>query len=61
MTSNQFAHNTETPLLDYNDETELTAVVNLVYLAAHDSYYVERENKAEKGFVDFIFYPEKAG
>ncbi|MCD8347177.1 MAG: ATP-binding protein [Lachnospiraceae bacterium] len=57
----QFAHNTETPLLDYNDETELTAVVNLVYLAARDSYYVERENKAGKGFVDFIFYPERAG
>ncbi|MCD8074452.1 MAG: ATP-binding protein [Lachnospiraceae bacterium] len=56
-----FAHNTETPLLDYNDETELTAVVNLVYLAARDSYYVERENKAGKGFVDFIFYPERAG
>ncbi len=56
-----FAHNTETPLLDYNDETELTAIVNLVYLAARDSYYVERENKAGKGFVDFIFYPERAG
>ncbi|MCD7762807.1 MAG: AAA family ATPase, partial [Lachnospiraceae bacterium] len=26
----QFAHDTETPLLDYNDETELTAIVNLV-------------------------------
>ncbi|MCD7762680.1 MAG: ATP-binding protein [Lachnospiraceae bacterium] len=57
----QFAHNTETPLLDYNDETELTAIVNLVYLAARDSYYVEHENKAGKGFVDFIFYPERAG
>ncbi|MCD7957168.1 MAG: ATP-binding protein [Lachnospiraceae bacterium] len=55
----QFAHNTETPLLDYNDETELTAIVNLVYLAARDSYYVERENKAGKGYVDFIFYPER--
>ncbi|MCD8104949.1 MAG: ATP-binding protein [Lachnospiraceae bacterium] len=57
----QFVHNTETPLLDYNDETELTAIVNLVYLAARDSYYVERENKAGKGYVDFIFYPEKMG
>lgn len=83
----QYTHNTETPLLDYNDETELTAVVNLVYLAARDSYYVERletppscasaasrichaenasrlsdaKNKAGKGFVDFIFYPERTG
>lgn len=52
---------TETPLLDYNDETELTAIVNLVYLAARDTYYVERENKAGEGYTDFIFYPEKAG
>ncbi|MCD8103882.1 MAG: ATP-binding protein [Lachnospiraceae bacterium] len=57
----QFAHDTETPLLDYNDETELTAIVNLVYLAARDSYYVERENKAGEGYTDFNFYPERAG
>ncbi|MCC8045025.1 MAG: ATP-binding protein [Clostridiales bacterium] len=56
-----FAHDTETPLLDYNDETELTAIVNLVYLSARDSYYVERENKAGEGYTDFIFYPERAG
>ncbi|MCD8198044.1 MAG: ATP-binding protein [Lachnospiraceae bacterium] len=55
----QFAHDTETPLFNYNNETELTAVVNLVYLAARDSYYVERENKAGEGYVDFIFYPER--
>lgn len=52
-------HDTETPLLSYNDETELTAVVNLAYLAARDSYRVEREDKAGIGFVDFIFYPER--
>jgi len=52
------AHDTEVPLLNYNNETELTAVVNLVYLAARDNYRVEREDKAGKGYVDFIFYPE---
>lgn len=57
----EFAHDSETPLLDYNDETELTAIVNLVYLAARDSYFAEREDKAGKGFVDFIFYPVRAG
>ncbi|MCD8337827.1 MAG: ATP-binding protein [Lachnospiraceae bacterium] len=57
----QFAHDTETPLLDYNNETELTAIVNLVYLAARDTYYVERENKAGEGYADFIFYPERTG
>lgn len=53
------AHNTEVPLLSYNHETELTAIVNLVYLAARDIYKVEREDKAGKGYVDFIFYPER--
>lgn len=54
----EFTHNTEIPLLSYNSETDLTAVVNLVYLAARDSYRVEREDKAGLGYVDFIFYPE---
>lgn len=52
------AHDTEVPLLSYNNETELTAVVNLVYLAARDYYRVEREDKAGRGYADFIFYPE---
>lgn len=53
----EFEHNTEVPLLSYNHETELSAIVNLVYLAARDSYRVEREDKAGTGYVDFIFYP----
>ncbi len=53
----EFAHNTEVPLLSYNHETELSAIVNLVYLAARDSYRVEREDKAGTGYVDFNFYP----
>ena len=53
----EFAHNTEVPLLSYNHETELSAIVNLVYLAARDSYRVEREDKAGTGYVDLIFYP----
>ena len=57
----QYVHDTETPILTYNNETELSAVVNLVYLAARDKYRVEREDKAGKGFVDFIFYPIKPG
>ncbi len=52
-----YAHNTEVPILSYNNETELSAIVNLVYLAARDEYRVEREDKAGRGFVDFIFYP----
>lgn len=52
------AHDTEIPLLSYNHESDLTAVVNLLYLAARDEYRVEREDKAGVGYVDFIFYPE---
>lgn len=32
-----------------------------VYLSARDRYRIEREDKAGKGFVDFIFYPELKG
>lgn len=53
----ELAHDTEAPLLSYNNETELTAVVNLVYLSARDNYRVEREDKSGIGYVDFIFYP----
>lgn len=53
----EYVHNTEVPLLSYNHETELSAVVNLIYLAARDFYHVEREEKAGIGYVDFIFYP----
>ncbi len=56
-----FAHNTESPLFSYNSEIELSAVVNLVYLAARDRYRVEREDKAGVGYVDFIFYPQFRG
>ena len=55
----QYAHNTEVPILSYNNEIELSAIVNLVYLAARDQYRVEREDKAGKGYVDFIFYPTR--
>ena len=55
----EYAHDTEIPLLSYNNETDLTAVVNLVYLSARDSYVIQREDKAGRGYVDFIFYPVK--
>ena len=57
----KLAHDTEAPIFSYNREIELSAVVNLVYLAARDRYRVEREDKAGEGYVDFIFYPERKG
>lgn len=53
----QFAHNTESPLLVYNNEAELAWVISLVYLQARDYYRIEREDRAGTGYVDFIFYP----
>ena len=55
----KLAHDTESPIFSYNSEIELSAVVNLVYLAARDKYRVEREDKAGEGYVDFTFYPER--
>lgn len=54
----EYAHNTESPLLVYNSEAELSAVVNLVYLSARDYYDIQREDKGGVGYVDFIFYPK---
>lgn len=56
----EYAHHTESPLLSYSNEAELAAVVRLVYLEARDTYYVEREDKAGIGYVDFIFYPVRS-
>ncbi len=55
----KYVHDTEPPILSYNNEVELSAVVNLVYQAARDRYQMEREDKAGEGYVDFIFYPER--
>ncbi len=54
----EYTHNTESPLLSYSNESDLTTIVNLVYLQARDRYRIEREDKAGIGYVDFIFYPE---
>ena len=51
-------HNSEIPILQYNDENSLSCVVTLAYLSARNKYRVEREAKSGKGFADFIFYPK---
>ena len=52
-------HNSELPILKYNDENSLSCVVTLAYLSARNRYKVEREEKSGKGFADFIFYPRR--
>lgn len=52
-------HNSEIPILQYNDENSLSCVVTLAYLSARDIYRVEREEKTGKGFADFTFHPKR--
>lgn len=42
------AHETEIPILSYNNETDLAALVNLLYLSASNFYRIEREDRAGK-------------
>lgn len=50
-------HNSEIPILKYNDENSLSCVVTLAYISARNKYRMEREEKSGKGYADFIFYP----
>lgn len=52
-------HNSEIPILKYNDENSLACVVTLAYLSARNKYKIEREEKSGKGFADFVFYPRR--
>lgn len=53
----EYAHNTHSPLLVYNNEAELASILRWVYIKALDTYRIEREDKAGKGYADLIFYP----
>lgn len=52
-------HNSELPVLKYNDENSLSCVVTLAYLSARNKYRIEREEKSGKGFADFTFHPRR--
>ena len=54
-------HNSEIPILQYNDENSLACVITLTYLSARDTYRVEREEKTGKGYADFTFHPRRKG
>ena len=53
----QAAHDQEVPLLRYANESDLAALVNLVYLAARDRYDVRREEPCGRGIADVAFVP----
>ncbi len=52
-------HNTESPLIRYNSEAELSKVITFVYLQAREYYDIRQEDKSGVGYVDYIFYPYK--
>ena len=52
-------HNSEIPILQYNDENSLSCVLTLAYLAARDTYRIENEEKSGKGYADFTFHPRR--
>lgn len=52
-------HNSEIPILQYNDENSLSYVITLAYLSARDTYRIEREEKSGKGYADFTFHPRR--
>ena len=52
-------HNSEIPILQYNDENSLACVLTLAYLSARDTYRIEREEKSGKGYADFTFHPRR--
>lgn len=52
-------HNSEIPILQYNDENSLSCVVTLAYLSARELYRIEREEKTGKGYADFTFHPRR--
>ena len=52
-------HNSEIPILQYNDENSLSCVVTLAYLAARNDYKIEHEEKTGKGYAYFMFHPRK--
>lgn len=52
-------HNSEIPILQYNDENSLSCVLTLAYLSARDTYRIEREEKTGKAYADFAFHPRR--
>ena len=52
-------HNSEIPILQYNNENSLSCVLTIAYLSARDTYRIEREEKTGKGYADFTFHPRR--
>lgn len=50
-------HDEQIPFIQYSDENSLACVIMYAYYGALDQYEIRREEKAGKGYVDFLFTP----
>ncbi len=55
----KLAHDKEISLFKYNDEDAYASIINLVYIAARDTYEVTREAKGGTGYADLLFRPKR--
>lgn len=53
----EHVHHTESPLIRYSDEAELSKVITFAYLQAREYYDIRLEEHSGTGYVDYIFYP----
>lgn len=53
----EWVHNTESPLIRYSNEAELSKVITFAYLQAREFYEIRLEEQSGTGYVDYIFYP----
>ena len=53
----ELLHDEVVPFFVYHDENSLACVVTLGPLSALNNYSISREEKAGKGYVDFLFTP----
>jgi len=50
-------HEEATSIINYNDENSLSMVISLAYYTARNTYFMQREAPAGKGFADIVFLP----
>ncbi len=55
----KLVHDKEISLFKYNDEDAYASIINLVYIAARDTYEVTREAKGGTGYADLLFRPKR--
>lgn len=54
-----YVHQTNTSILQYNDENSLACVLSLAYVSARKDYIAIRELPTGKGFADIVLIPRR--